>query len=322
MKIKWHRIIFWIAFALFFMITIAAEAGRVRLEGIVKFLLFTSSTIAGILIIDKLLIPKYLVRKNYLLFGISIIGATVYCVSIEFALEHLLLGAYPGKVSTKLLENCFLIAPWIFVALCLFIAEDYGRINLEKTKNELLYLKQQINPHFLLNTHNNIYFLIQQDPSLASSLLLKLSGIMKYMLYECTAEVVPLGKEFENLENYIALEKIRKNENLEIKWEPLPTNSAVAIPPLLLITFVENAFKHTSNFKNKLNFIHISGMIEGNILFFEVVNSKGNNSSSAGSGIGLKNVKQRLNLLFEGQHILDIKDNEETFSIKLTLHLK
>jgi two-component system, LytTR family, sensor kinase len=317
---KWHRIIFWSSFIIFSAMTIAGEAGHVEKESIIKFLLFVLCTAAGIFTID-FLVKRWFAEKRYDLFIPAAFLTVAFAVMIEMGSEFLLLGAYPLGWKEKLLENIAFIAPWIIVALAIFIAEDFGRQKMAKTAAELLYLKHQVNPHFLLNTHNNINFLIQQDPVLASAMLLKLSGIMQYMLYECSADTVPLEKELKNLSNYIELEKIRKNDNLKIIYEFKTLDRSYSISPLLLITFVENAFKHMSNLKDRENFVRITAVLEDNVFHFDVINSKANRHQEKKSGIGLKNVNQRLKLLYPGKHQLVIDDRQEKYSVHLTIDL-
>jgi two-component system, LytTR family, sensor kinase len=234
-----------------------------------------------------------------------------------------LFGHSVGSWNDQLIGNALFIVPWVFIALCLFGAEDYGRLSLEKTRNELQYLRHQINPHFLLNTHNNIHFLIEQDPQLAAATLLQLSGIMQYMLYECSADTVPVSKELNNLVNYIQLEKIRQEPTLTVQHNLAGVTSDIHIAPLLLLSFIENAFKHVSHYKDRQNFITIEAKVENNELHFSVQNSKtGAPTRNKLSGIGLVNVQQRLKLLYPKRHHLVIENEAEHFAIFLTIQLQ
>jgi LytS/YehU family sensor histidine kinase len=227
-----------------------------------------------------------------------------------------------GGWKGKMLENAAFITPWVLIGLCLLIAENRGNMQAEKTRNELRYLRHQVNPHFLLNTHNNIHFLIESNPGLAADMLLRLSGIMQYMLYECAADKVPLSKELQNLVNYIDLEKIRKDPALDVEHNLHEVTGTAAIAPLLLISFVENAFKHVSNHKDRENFIRIVADVQTDAFSFTVTNSKGTFRPQEASGIGLQNVKQRLRLLYPKKHTLTIENGKDVFFAQLRLQLK
>lgn len=320
---KWHRLLFWLLFLGFFTITIGVEGGQLKKEGAIRFILYTSLTAALIFGIDRVLFPKLLIPKKYWQFVFVLLLSVAVVLLMLQEVDRLLFGASVGSWSDQLIGQAVFIIPWVFVALCLFIAEDYGRLSLEKTRNELQYLRHQINPHFLLNTHNNIHFLIEQDPQLASATLLQLSGIMQYMLYECSADTVPLSKELNNLINYIHLEKIRQEPILVVQHNLNEITNDALIAPLLLLSFIENAFKHVSRHNNGQNFITIKAAVANNELHFSVQNSKTNiHAVDKPSGIGLNNVQQRLKLLYPKRHSLVIRNEPEHFDVTLTLQLQ
>jgi len=320
---KWHRILFWLLLLSFLFITIASEGSLFNKESIIRFFLY-ASVIAGLIyLIENLLFPKLVYRKRYGMFILALLLAIIIALLIIQKTDQLLFGPSIGSWNDLLLQNAIFIVPWVLIALSIFLAEDYGRLSLEKTRNELLYLRHQINPHFLLNTHNNIHFLIEQDPELASRTLLQLSGIMQYMLYECAADAVPLSKELNNLVNYINLEKIRKESTLQVSHNLDTINSSLEVAPLLLISFVENAFKHISNFKDRENVIAINAEVKDGVLTFSVQNTsdRSNKISSKSSGIGLKNVQHRLQLLYPKKHTFTIKEDSNLFDVFLTIQL-
>ena len=199
------------------------------------------------------------------------------------------------------------------------------KLKLELTKKnyemELALIKSQINPHFLFNTINNIDILISKDAERASAYLNKLSDIMRFMLYETKPEKIKLDKELTYIEKFIDLQKIRTtNEhyiNYTIKGDP--TN--FMIPPMLLISFVENAFKHSENKKVK-NAINIHLEIEKEKLLFECDNAYNENTkiTEVESGLGSELIKKRLALLYPGKHELQITDNNGMYKVALTLY--
>lgn len=197
------------------------------------------------------------------------------------------------------------------------------RIELEKeNKNsEIALLRNQVNPHFLFNTLNNIDTLIMKDKELASDAVMKLSEIMRYMLYGSNTEYVPLSREIDYLKSYISLQKIRfKNPNF-VKFEIKGNQNNKLIAPMLFIPFVENAFKHGAKNSNS-GMVAITLTTGLNQIDFEVINHLSNSglqSKDATSGIGLNNVKRRLELIYQNQYDLDIDIKEGKFMVKLRL---
>lgn len=195
----------------------------------------------------------------------------------------------------------------------------------EKLETELKFLKYQFNPHFLFNSINSIFFLIHKNPDMASASLAKFSELLRHQLYECNDEQIPLSKEVTYLENFIELEKLRQNPNLQVNVNiDEGYSSGIGIAPFILMTFVENAFKHVSKHKTEPNWINIDLALTGMQLNFRVSNSAAKNGSRdvvSYGGIGLKNVQRRLDLVYPDQYQLDIQDNTDSFSIKLELQL-
>jgi two-component system LytT family sensor kinase len=321
-QLKFYRLLFWISFLFFFGYVIAFENNTFTQYGSIKAILFILPTLLALVVLDKYLIPLLYNKQRFLLFGLTLIGVIALSVLSEFFLERIILGDHPFGKKIKIYENITIISPWIIIGVIIFLIESNYRRTIENSKAELNYLKQQINPHFLLNTHNNIFFLINSDPTLAASMLLKLSAIMKYTLYECSDDLVLLEKEIQNLENYIELEKIRKDDNFVIDTRFSSEANNFKIAPLILITFLENAFKHVSNFNDKLNSITASLQVANGCLFYNVSNTVNNNKQEKTGGIGLENVKKRLALLYPKRHQLKIINQNEMFTVTLTINLK
>ena len=144
----------------------------------------------------------------------------------------------------------------------------------EKAEAELNFLKSQINPHFLFNSFNSVYFLIDKNNTDARGALHKFSDMLRYQLYEMNGITVPVEKEIEYLKDYIDLQKLRKDENYAVEFNCSPAVKGFSIEPLLLIPFVENAFKHISHHKNQLNFINLDLSMNNGAFHFTVENSK------------------------------------------------
>lgn len=195
----------------------------------------------------------------------------------------------------------------------------------EKLETELKFLKYQFNPHFLFNSINSIFFLIHKNPGMASASLAKFSELLRYQLYECNDQQIPLGKELTYLENFIELEKLRQNNNVQVAFEtdePMPGHLGIA--PFILMTFVENAFKHVSKDTGQLNWIRIKLGLTNNQLNFSITNSTSNEPGTEAlnyGGIGLQNVKRRLDLIYPDVHKLEIQNAGNRFEVHLQLTL-
>ena len=193
----------------------------------------------------------------------------------------------------------------------------------EKTTAELQFLKSQIQPHFFFNTLNTLYGLTLANSKKAPELVLKLSDLMRYMLYETRADSVLLKKEIQYLENYIELEKMRFGNRFNVQFGVNGSLNGQQIPPMLLLPFVENAFKHSLTEAENGAFIAIDLTINTNNLSFKVENTIAQDASTIKEvgGIGLKNVQKRLHLLFPETHQLKILAEQDLYLIHLQMPL-
>lgn len=195
----------------------------------------------------------------------------------------------------------------------------------ERLNAELKFLKAQINPHFLFNGINSVYHLIDQKPAIAKDTLLKFSNLLRYQLYECNDDLIPLEKELAHIQDYVEMEKVRKGEDAKIQLKLPEDTHDMKIPPLLFTPFIENAFKYVSNHddgaKNNIN-INIRLEPENNKLRFETQNTVDGNTVAGNGGIGIVNVKKRLALLFPNRHDLDILEEADRFVVRMSLNLK
>lgn len=191
----------------------------------------------------------------------------------------------------------------------------------EKLEAELKFLRTQTNPHFLFNTLNNIYALARKKSDDTADVVMKLSKLLRFMLYESRKERIPLSDEVRLMEDYLELEKIRYNERLTITFKKDIDDPHQEIAPLLLLPFIENAFKHGASETRFDSFIHISIKLKKGILQFCIKNSKENDSEKpVTENIGLSNVRRQLELMYK-EHKLDIENQKEQFSVHLTVNL-
>ncbi|HRG07612.1 MAG TPA: histidine kinase, partial [Cyclobacteriaceae bacterium] len=196
--------------------------------------------------------------------------------------------------------------------------EKMRQIEMEKLNTELEYLRAQINPHFLFNSINTIYFQIDKQNTIARETLEKFSEMLRYQLYECTSETIAIEKEIQYLQNYIALQKLRLSSRHFVEFKAAETLKELFIPPLVLIPFVENAFKHVSHFTDKPNKISVRLTKVNDVLEFSVINTTEVTVRNE-TGIGLKNVTRRLDLLYGDLYKLGINSQPEIFSITLQI---
>ena len=190
----------------------------------------------------------------------------------------------------------------------------------EKAKTELLHLKSQVNPHFFFNTLNNLYGLVGTDAKKAQELILKLSDMMRYSIYEGEKEVVTLKAEVDYLKNYIELHKMRYHKQIDVKFEA-EIEDDYKVMPLLFIILLENAFKHGIENLSKGAYVHIYINSKNNNVFFEIENNFDTTLTKEDNGIGLKNLKRRLELVYPKKHTLSFSTTENVYKAKLTLQL-
>jgi hypothetical protein len=228
--------------------------------------------------------------------------------------------------------------PFILLSMLLAILVNLGRISVqyqiqkanvstEQMKGELQLLQSQLSPHFLFNTLNNLYGLSITQHEKVPPLLLKLSDLLRYSVYDVREMYVPLNSELEYVNNYIAFEKIRIGDRLHLTTSFQPINSeAIKIAPMLLITFIENAFKHAKNTADSAVYIDIDLKTWGDRILFSVKNSytSGNDLSglNKNSGLGLTNAKKRLELLYPNEHELNLAAEGDVYTVMLQLKIK
>lgn len=199
---------------------------------------------------------------------------------------------------------------------------DEQKIEVLKRQNlqaEMDYLKYQINPHFFMNTLNNIHALIDIDAEMAKKSVIELSRMMRYVLYDSEARDISLSKDLEFVENYIQLMRIRYSDSIDIRFVRPSVPPAVVIPPLLLIVFVENAFKHGVSYRRR-SFIHVDVEIADGSVRCRIVNSRHAQPEGHKPGIGLENVRKRLELIYDKNFTLNIDDSDpERYSVELLI---
>ena len=203
------------------------------------------------------------------------------------------------------------------------IEKEKNMLELKFKEVQLELLKEQIHPHFIFNMMNNLYALVNESAALSREVIVRLSDLLEYMLYECKTEKVDLSKEVKFINNYIELEKIRHDESFNVKTDFPKNVSGIKIAPLILFPFVENAFKHGLKQSNK-DFISMKLTITSPKIQFDINNYIHGTALAEGQtkksrGLGLKNVQERLELLYQKRYDLQISTDNNIFDVKLKI---
>jgi LytS/YehU family sensor histidine kinase len=195
------------------------------------------------------------------------------------------------------------------------------QIENDRLQLELSVLQNQINPHFFFNTLNNLYALSLEKSDQTPEVILKLSEMMRYTIYDCKEETVAITSEISYLDNFIALQKMRHHNRGQISFEKEITNDRLQIAPMILIVFLENAFKHGFDLLEKDAFLKIKLTVKENILHFYIENNFNKVDEKNEIGIGLENVKRRLSLIYPNTHELQITNSATVFRVDLKLNI-
>lgn len=289
------------------------------------------------------LIPRFLTPKKHIQFVIYllvlIVGLFILFVGFHeyyFIPKHLDTSEITSHNASEMFwerllnlriflgKSTTILTPAIFLVIVKFYKDQqhYLQVNEQKKSNELAALKHQLNPHFLFNTLNNLYALSIEKSDEAPEVIAKLSEILDYILYGCNDQYVALQKEIELIDNYLALEKLRYGKRVDIEFQQ-NIESSVKIAPLILLTFIENAFKHGVSQELKVAFIKIVVTQKEQFIHCNIVNSIAKNKvSSNKKSIGISNVTKQLELLYLDSYSLEIKEKKDRFEIHLKLPVK
>lgn len=279
------------------------------------------------------LIPNYLHKEKYIIYIGSILLLSILITPIKLALLYILYSGMPDiQASIVLNRNLYFLVSFSIIAISTiwqiiidWLKSESSRKELQ-TKNmqsELKFLKSQINPHFLFNTLNNLYALTLKKSDLAPEIVLKLSEIMRYMLYECNEKRVFLRNELNYIQNYLDLEKLRQGQKVTINFTVKGNPDQLLVAPLIFTPFLENSFKHgLSNILDQ-GFVNIFLEIKDDNILFLIENSKTEKmpqkQHAISGGIGLVNVKQRLELIYPNQYELIIDNSPTVYSVTLKI---
>lgn len=297
-----------------------------------KLAFFCNYMAAGLLI-NFYLLPKLYYQNRYGIFFTSIIILMGIVILIdELVLEQIYFPNTRGSYFPGILFSLLETLPIIIIFAAFKFAWDFNKkqkeinaLKIAATENELQYLKSQINPHFLFNNLNNLYSYSLENSPKTTSIILDFSSVLRYMLYDCQVEQVDLTKEINHIRDYIALNELRIENRGEVHFESQIDNGQYTIAPLLLIVFIENAFKHATSSRLDHIMIDISIAVNasGELTMLCTNNFRPHtNANNSSKGIGLINVQKQLDLLYPKKHRLDISNRGDTFEVQLTMTLK
>ncbi len=282
------------------------------------------------------LIPNYLTKKRFFTYAILLILSCIIITPLQVLIDYFIFSSRPALQAQLLADQNYYFLLTFFIAgtsTLIKIIADWARhlrerqtLETQTMQSELKFLKSQINPHFLFNTLNNLYALTLKKSDLAPEIVLRLSEMMRYMLYECNEKRVLLSKEVNYIKNYLELERLRQGKNVDIQFEVRGEISDQKIAPLMFIPFLENSFKHGLSNQLTQGFVNIRLQVDEQNVEFFIENSKPESPPRQdhrrkSGGIGLVNVHRRLNLLYPDQYDLKINDTPKTYSVNLKLAL-
>ena len=298
--------------------------------GLSDFCFFINYMIVAVLI-SYLFLPRFFYKKKYFQFALAILfilGVALYIE--EFVLEQIFYPDSRGKTFLGIIPTLFDILPTISIFVGFKLGWDgqvkqseLEQLNTRVAESQLQFLQSQINPHFLFNNLNNLYSYTLENSPKTPALILELSGLLRYMLYDCKEPWVLLEKEVDYLTNFIRLQELQLEGKGVVNFSITGNLSGHRVAPLLFVVFVENSFKHSLSSMTEQILITIDLKIIDNKLYFSSTNnySRQANTEKLSHGIGLENVQTRLNLLYPNAHTLSIQSTDDQYQVDLVLEL-
>ena len=279
-------------------------------------------------------IPRLLNNKEYVAFALCLLAGITFTAALRVPVS-ILVNIYIFNIANfhpnllSLFRDSFVnILFWVVIILTAKFVADKVRstiyieqIEKEKAEHELDFLRAQFNPHFLFNSINSIYAHIDKSNKTARNMLLVFSEMLRYQLYECNVDKIELGREVNYIKNYIEMQRSRMDDRIMVNFCACNTAENIKLAPLLLIIFIENAFKYVGFNEGKENQVDISLKYEDGHLHFRSFNTRDSylNPAEKSSGLGIANARRRLELLYPGKHSLQIENHDDSFEINLTL---
>ncbi len=333
-RYKLDHLAFWACVVLFY--------GMLREEVFTRYgmIVFVTDLVIHTLLLASLcysniylLFPRFFRGGRFMLYALFVVLATLLYTAAHNALD-----TWIQQHSANIPQRSFFYYSYYNFSVGLFylaftLSLDLSKrwysqqlqlqqMQTEKLRAELLYLKAQLNPHFLFNSINTIYFQIDKTNPEARESLEQFSAMLRYQLYECNEEQIPIEQELHYLKSYVELQRLRKSHRHTILFRTDESVRNFEIAPLLLLPFVENAFKHLSNYPDRANEVELDLSRKNGSFIFRIRNTVSKPAGEInGTGIGLKNVKRRLELLYQDRYDLAIRSEDSQFAVNLKLNL-
>ena len=326
-----QHVLFWLLSYLVLLNILKVSADIQQID-LVYTLFFHIPIVLMVYLNTCILFPLFLEKAKYLLYGILVVGgiaagAVFYIYLFDSWIDHIFTGyyfiAYYGFWDISLY-----LAVYVTGTSLIKLARSWfhlQEVQQEKTLAELKALKSQINPHFLFNSLNSIYSLSRKNSPVAPETILKLSGLMRYIIYESDVDLISLESEIEVIKDYIGLQQFRTAEAEKVELKVVGEVEGHKVAPLLFLPFVENSFKHGLKGGSMEAYVSIKFEVSGKVLNFEIGNSIGKSAEPIlpkYQGVGIENVRKRLDLVYPGMHKLDIKKDAKRYKVVLQIQLK
>ena len=330
-----QHFLFW-GISFFVLANLFANSGNIQKIDYIYTAIFHLPILIGVYLNILFFVPRFLEKKKYLYYAIWVIITITCCTQFNiFLFDKLINYILPGYYFISYYEFFdilkfviiyFAVSSLLKFSKSWFLLSDTNRrlsqLQKEKIETELKALKGQINPHFLFNSMNSIYSLALNHSEKTPEIILKLSDIMRYIIYEANTDYVDLSKEINYLKDYIDLQKLRTDNRATIKFEINGSLDKVKVAPLLFFPLVENSFKHGVKGSTGKSFVNIELLVDDTNIKFNIENNKGiidNVERKEYKGIGLDNVKKRLEMTYPDRHELSIINKEDTFKVELKI---
>ncbi len=329
-----QHVLFWVAHIVFYAVLYGSFADNYR-QTFFEELIYLPGKMLFTYFVLYFLLPQFLLIGKYwsfllwLIVSSFVIGIVQRYVaySIHYPIYYPQWLGDPFFYFPKIVKMLVPIYPVTFFAVAIKLLKFWYAnqqaqqvLTQEKLQAELRFLKTQIHPHFLFNTLNNLYALTLKKSERAPEMVLKLSELINYMLYECTGDEVPLTKEIKFIRNYGDIEKMRYGDKLDIDIRVSGDVNDRKIAPLVLLPFVENCFKHGASEELQQSWVKVTIDVQSSVTIIKVENNKATaNGIAKKEGIGIQNVKRRLDLIYPDQHELKIINGKETFLVILAI---
>lgn len=339
LKYKILHVLVWITVSLF-LAALYYDVGTPLLSQLAPSFVLTAMCFPSFYIASGWLVPKFIYKRKFIQFFFAAVGLLILSAACDYLITqtvyHFITGIamFPSVRYFLLIFNVVVLVTLISISLGVALKILNNRFQMEKRlrevekekiSTELNFLRSQVNPHFLFNVMNTIYFQVDQKNIQARASVEKLSEMLRYQLYECTTDKIDIAKEVEYIRNYVAMQTLRMEKGTDVKLCIDDKLSGFFIAPLLLLPIIENAFKHVSNFKDSAeNRIHISLQHENTTDFvIQVSNTyeKTNNSKHLlqSGGLGMQNLKRRLDLLYNDRHEFVVNKDGLFFTASLKI---